>query len=190
MKKITLLSFLLTFILACATNTKPIELYVSVDGISANDGSKEKPFSGINQAITKAKELKSNNSDSEIIIHVLPGNYYLSKAIEIQAALSGISIIGTDASEVHVKGSVVLASKWTKFNDNLFVTQVDETLDFDQLIINGNAQILARYPNYDENGHYWQGYAADAISKERVASWKHPKGAFFNALHKGRWGGF
>lgn len=190
MKKITLLSFLLIFVLACGTNTMPIEIYVSVDGVSTNTGSKELPFSNINEAINKAKQLKSNNSDLEIIIRVLPGDYYLTKAIEIPASLSGVSIVGSDASEVHVKGSVVLDSKWTKFNDTIYVTQVDEALDFDQLVINGNAQILARYPNYDENGHYWQGHAADAISKERVASWENPKGAFFHALHKGRWGGF
>ncbi|KAA5825186.1 DUF1565 domain-containing protein [Algibacter amylolyticus] len=190
MKNNILLLFLFTFVLACATNTKPIEIYVSVNGTSANDGSKAKPFSSINQAINKAKALKSNNLDAEIIINVLPGDYYLTQAIEIPAVLSGVSIIGTDASEVHVKGSVVLDSKWTKFNENVYVTLVDNSLDFDQLIINGKAQLLARYPNYDENGHYWQGYAADAISKERVASWENPKGALFHALHGGRWGGF
>ncbi|WP_405296605.1 PDZ domain-containing protein [Algibacter sp. Ld11] len=190
MKKIISLSFLLTLVLSCTTISRPIELYVSVNGASGNDGSKAQPFLGISQAINKAKTLKSENSNSEIIINVLPGDYYLSKAIEISSELSGISIVGSDASEVHIKGSVVLDSKWEKFNENILVTLVDEALDFDQLIINRDSQILARYPNYNEEGHYWQGYAADAISKARVASWKNPKGGFFHALHKGRWGGF
>ena len=190
MKKITLLSFLLTLVLACATNTKPIELYVSANGASTNDGSKAEPFSDIDQAINKAKDLKSNNSDTAITIHVLPGEYYLTKAIEIPASLSGIAIKGSNASEVFIKGSVVLNPKWTKFNETIYVASVDDALDFDQLIVNGNAQILARYPNYDESAHYWQGFASDAISKERVGTWKNPKGAIFNALHSGRWGGF
>ena len=36
----------------------------------------------------------------------------------------------------------------------------------------------------------WQGHAADAISKERLASWSKPEGAIFHAMHRGRWGGF
>jgi hypothetical protein len=190
MKKIILLPFLILLLMACATNTKPVEIFVSVRGVASNSGTKEKPFASINEAINKAKAVKLENSDSEIIIHVLPGHYHLSKAIDIPASLSGISIKGTDAKDVHVKGSVVLEPTWTKYNDNIYVTNVNANLDFDQLIINGKAQILARYPNYNEKAHYWQGYAADAISKERLASWKQPKGAIFNALHSGRWGGF
>jgi hypothetical protein len=79
---------------------------------------------------------------------------------------------------------------WQKAEGNIYKAAVSEGSDFDQLIINGKPQILARYPNYDENGGYWQGYAADALSPERIATWENPEGAFFHVMHSGRWGGF
>ena len=170
--------------------SKTINIFVSEEGEDANDGSKQKPFASISEAIQKATQLKLQDTNARIVINILAGDYYLSESIVIPASLSGISIQGTKASEVSIKGSMILNPQWEKYSNNIFVTSVVENSDFDQLIVNGKSQILARYPNYDKNSHYWQGYAADAISKKRVASWKNPKGAYFNALHSGRWGGF
>ena len=130
----------------------------------------------------------SKNKNISIEIKIGSGDYYLKKAIEITPELSGLTITG-NASDVTLKGSVPLNLDWSKLNDTIFVADVKEGLDFDQLVINNKPQILARYPNYDETAHYWQGFAADAISKERIATWKNPKGAYFNALHGGKWGG-
>ena len=169
---------------------KEINIFVSKVGLNINDGSKQKPFAKISDAIEKAKQLKLQDSKASIIINILPGDYYLSEPLIIPALLSGISIKGTKASEVSIKGSKLLNPIWKKYDKNIFVTGVAENSDFDQLLVNGNPQILARYPNYNEDSHYWQGYASDAISKERIASWKNPEGAYFNASHVGRWGGF
>ena len=190
MKKIIVLLSLVLAVVSCDSQRDSIDIYVSNSGEKTAEGTKSDPLLTIADAVIKATLLKENHSKTEITIHVLPGEYHLKEAIQIPASLSGVSIKGSDASEVFIKGSTVLNPKWSKFSDAIYVTSVAENLDFDQLIVNGTAQILARYPNYDESAHYWQGFAADAISNERVASWKHPKGAFFNALHSGRWGGF
>ncbi|CAH8281500.1 hypothetical protein EV196_104231 [Mariniflexile fucanivorans] len=190
MKRVSILLVVLTVFFSCVAQSNSIEIYVSQNAAKNSDGSKEKPFANLKAAIAKATQLRANNDKLNIVINMLPGEYHLSEAITIPASLSGLTIKGTDASEVSIKGSVVLNPKWKKFNETIYETSVPENLNFDQLVINGVPQILARYPNYDENGHYWQGYAADAISKERIAKWKHPKGAFFHALHKGRWGGY
>ncbi|AUC23599.1 peptide-binding protein, partial [Polaribacter sejongensis] len=150
---------------------------------------KENPFSSLEYAVKKASELKQKNKNISIEIKIGSGDYYLKKAIEITPKLSGLTITG-NTSDVTLKGSVPLNLDWSKLNDTIFVADVKEGLDFDQLVINNKPQILARYPNYDETAHYWQGFAADAISKERIATWKNPKGAYFNALHGGKWGGF
>lgn len=190
MSKLNPFLLLLFVVFSCQTESNTVQLYVAKDGTAANTGSKAQPFGSISKAIEKARELKQVNAASQVVINILPGDYHLSQAIHISPLLNGLTIQGTDATEVRIKGSKPLQANWKQYNENIYVTPVDGNLDFDQLVVNGKAQILARYPNYDENAHYWQGYAADAISKERLASWKKPEGAFFHALHKGRWGGF
>lgn len=181
-KKITGLLVLFAFLVSSCSDNK-IDLFVD---LHAGEGN----FTTIQDAIDAAKEIKKNNQDAQITIRVSAGNYHLDKAIEIRPELNGISIVGVGSNEVSIKGSVPLQLDWKKHSENIYVASVPEKLKFDQLLVDGKSQILARYPNYDETAHYWQGYAKDAFSKERIASWKNPKGAFFHALHGGRWGGF
>ncbi|MDN3617856.1 PDZ domain-containing protein [Polaribacter undariae] len=191
MKKSSILIITL-IVLCCFSFTSTVEvkeIYVSKNVVEKADGSKENPFSSLEDAVKKASELKQKNKNISIEIKIGSGDYYLKKAIEITPELSGLTITG-NASDVTLKGSVPLNLDWSKLNDTIFVADVKEGLNFDQLVINNKPQILARYPNYDETAHYWQGFAADAISKERIATWKNPKGAYFNALHGGKWGGF
>lgn len=185
--------FIITVVLfwSCTSTTKPTEIFVSQEATSTNhDGTKEHPFATVNDAIQAASDLKIQEPETNIIINILPGEYNLTKPILIPASLSGLTIKGSNLSEVSIKGSISLEAKWNKFNENIYVATVDKGLDFDQLVVDGKAQILARYPNYNEDAQYWQGFAADAISKERVASWGKPEGTYFNALHGGKWGGF
>lgn len=191
MKKIILFVIIGIAICSCASNKiSTIELFVSKGSSSNNEGTKQQPFAHLEEAIARATQLKLKNANSKIVINILPGDYYLEKPIIIPATLSGLSIKGSNASEVSIRGSVPLDLKWEKLDGNIYVAPVDKSLDFDQLTANEKPQILARYPNYNEEAHYWQGFAADAISKERIATWEKPKGAYFNALHGGKWGGF
>ncbi|WP_339884926.1 alpha/beta hydrolase fold domain-containing protein [Polaribacter vadi] len=167
-----------------------IELFVSKKGSLKNKGTKEYPFLKLKAAIKEATALKLKDENTKVNINLLPGDYHLEKSIVISPLLNGLTIKGTNASEVTIKGSVVLNTSWKKYNNDIYVTTVASNLDFDQLVVNNKPQILARYPNYDEKAQYWQGFAADAISKERIATWKNPIGAYFNALHSGKWGGF
>ncbi|MEI6865458.1 PDZ domain-containing protein [Flavicella sp.] len=190
MKIIFTLFLPLIVLISCLSKNDSIDIYVSKVLETKSDGTKEFPFGNLAAALDRVSEIKLRQPDEKIIIHLLPGTYYLSKPIELNASLSGITIKGSKSSEVSIKGSVSLEVDWKKYKKEIYVTNVDKGLDFDQFIIDGKAQILARYPNYNEEGHYWQGYAADVISKERIASWENPEGAYFHALHGGRWGGF
>jgi len=58
----------------------------------------------------------------------------------------------------------------------------------DQLFVNGQRQMLARYPNYDPNAKYLGGWAPDAISPERAKRWADPRGAYIHAIHQYLWG--
>ncbi len=79
---------------------------------------------------------------------------------------------------------------WERYNDSIWETKIPVDNKFDQLFVNGQPQILARYPNYDESGGHWQGHAADAISPERIKNWEDPAGTIVHVMHRGEWGGF
>jgi hypothetical protein len=189
MKKSTFYVLSLLVIICFGCQNQEIDIYVSPLGNNSNNGAKETPFKTIEKALESAKSIKKKEND-KINIHLLEGDYHLTSTLEITPQLNNLSIIGDGLDKVSIKGSKVIETKWEKFSDNILVTTINEDLDFNQLFINGEKQILARYPNYDENGGYWQGFAADAIDKDRISKWKNPIGGFVHALHKGRWGGF
>jgi hypothetical protein len=186
MNRIALFILILLFAVFQSCKTKTFEILVSQTGESQDEFS----FKTVNEAIEKAYLIKADNSNAEIVINILPGDYYLSSPISIDSRLSRLKIIGAGKSLVTLKGSVPLNVKWEQFNENIFVADVAGDIALDQLIVDGQPQILARYPNYIEEGGFWQGYAADAISPERIKNWEHPEGAIFNAMHGGKWGGF
>ena len=167
--------------------TQPVELYVTKDKKNLH---KNQSFASLEQAIKRAVKIKKKDQGQEVVVKVGLGEYYLKAPLIITPDLSNLSVKGAGADRVRVKGSIPLVLDWKKLDDNIYVANVGNELDFDQLVINNKVQILARYPNYDESARYWQRYAEDAISKQRLASWKKPEGAYFHALHGGRWGGF
>lgn len=175
------------FFLGCGSKT--VTLYVS-PGETDGTGTQDAPFSDIQQAIQRAEALKAKDADALITIQLLPGDYRLSEPLLITPALNGVTITGTGTAEVRLMGSTPLDLSWQTYNGSIQVADIPADVQFDQLVVNDQVQILARYPNYDEEGGDWQGHAADAISKERLASWAKPEGAIFHAMHRGRWGGF
>ncbi|GAB5552972.1 MAG: PDZ domain-containing protein [Saprospiraceae bacterium] len=173
---------------ACTKNT--IDLYVSPKGQADNNGQIGSPLSDIQAAIMLAQKHKEKAPQAIVNINLLPGDYYLSSRIRINPSLNGVNIIGSSASEVRIKGARPLDLNWEQRDSSIFIATLNNDLKFDQLVVNDQLQTLARYPNYNEDGRDWQGHAADAISKERLASWANPEGAILNVMHNGRWGGF
>ena len=47
---------------------------------------------------------------------------------------------------------------------------------------------MARYPNFDPNARYLNGFAADAVSPDRVAGWNNPAGGYIHGLQRSLWG--
>jgi len=159
---------------------------ITVDQSSSN--SQNLTFKTINKAIDKAYQIKSDKHNTDITINILAGEYNLSSPITITSELNGLTIQGSEKSQVTLKGSKPLNLKWEKYNNNIYVAKVGTKLKIKQFIVNDQLQILARYPDFNPNINIWNGYAEDAISKERIKTWSHPEGAILNALHKGKWG--
>lgn len=132
--------------------------------------------------------------DCDLTIRYRPGTYYLDSTLVIPAALTngkGYTTIQGDARHgVTLSGGKALTVKWQPWKHGIYRTPLYISFDFDQLYLDGVAQVRARYPNYDSTASHYNGYAADAISKSRIAGWQHPAGGYIHALHKAEWGGY
>jgi hypothetical protein len=139
--------------------------------------------------------LKKNGSLAPIEMVIRQGTYRLDKPLVVTAAESGsenapLTIKAEEGQQVTLSAAVALHLTWEKYQEGIWKAQVPKALSFQQLYANGRLLNRARYPNYDPTILPFQGYAADALSPERVQRWKDPTTAYIHALHIGRWGGF
>ena len=190
MKRNLLLFTLLIAIVVMSCQPQTIEIYVATNGSVKYKGTKESPYGTIQDALSAFENIKKSNKNAKAVIHILEGEYRLSQPIEISEAVNGVTIKGEDSDKVIIKGSEKLDLSWKKYNENIFVTEIPSHFKLDQLYANGKQQILARYPNYNEEAGHWQGHAADAIDPDRTQHWKQPIGAIIHVMHSGVWGGF
>ncbi|MDQ2863629.1 MAG: right-handed parallel beta-helix repeat-containing protein, partial [Bacteroidota bacterium] len=185
-KKLLLLTILLSVFFFCgAQNT----IYVSVKGNDNNPGTLVKPFKTLQAAITNAISL----SVKDVPIEMRGGTYSLLKTIEITAnnfSAGSLNIRPYQNEKVTITGSEKIQLHWQPYKNAILKAALDVTKSPDQLFINGKAAHMARYPNYDATARVYNGTAEDAISDERVKTWKNPAGGYIHALHEGEWGSF
>jgi hypothetical protein len=89
---------------------------------------------------------------------------------------------------VSLSGGTPLRLQWTAYRDGIMRAKVPPGTRTDQLFVNGERQTLARYPNYDPNADRLNGWAPDAISKERASRWRDPRGGYVHGLNEPLWG--
>lgn len=129
------------------------------------------------------------------VVLMEPGTYYLDSTLVITPELAngnGAVVImpAHPGDDVTLSGGQPVKVKWRRWKNGIYKAKLELPYSFDQLYINDRQQVRARYPNYDSSAQYYNGSAADAISPERVKTWKHPQGGYVHALHKGEWGGY
>ena len=123
------------------------------------------------------------------------GVYHLPETLVFDARDSGtakspVLYQAASGEKVVLSGGRTLDLKWEPWKDGIYKAAVPEGLSTEELFINGERQILARYPNFDPSAKYFGGFAADAVSKERAARWADPAGGYLHAMHPSLWGGF
>lgn len=84
----------------------------------------------------------------------------------------------------------MLDLNWIPHDNGIFQAKTPAGLKIDQLFANGERQHMARYPNFAPNVPHFNGFAADAFSRERAARWKAPAGGLIHAMHRAHWGGY
>lgn len=171
------------------------DFYVSPTGSDKEKGTLIKPFATIAYAQLKVRTYKLANPSEAVTVYLRGGKYYLSEPIVFTADDSGSKeapiIYKAYKDEVPlILGGVKLNGlMWEKYDKNIYKTKVPKGFIFETLFVNGNQQILARYPNYTEDAPAFNGIASDCLSKERVATWEDPTYGYFHAMHRSLWGG-
>lgn len=159
-------------------------IFVSPEGNDTGNGTFSRPVKSIEAALEIAKK----TSAEHLRIELRQGCYYLESPVVITSSdFTGknLTITAAQNEKVVISGGRKIDLLWKKGKKNIYEAAVD--LDFDQLFVNGEKRILARYPNY-EKGVIFNGTAEDALSSKRIKSWKNPAGGFIHAMHSGQWG--
>ena len=170
------------------------DIYVSQSGSDTNPGTSDKPLASLAAAQNMARKAVGSEA---VTVHVADGIYYLPETLIFTAEDSGTEMNPVVYKAVNEGGAVLsggskLDLDWSPCKNGIFQATTPAGLDIDQLFINGKNQRMARYPNSDasKKTEAYQGYAADAFSKERAANWADPTGGYIHAMHSKRWGGY
>ena len=163
--------------------------YVSPAGDDTNPGTLENPFATVPRAQSAARQMPGG-------VFLRGGTYYLSATLVFTAQDSGTSnapvvFQNYSGEQPVISGGVRLDHlDWRPYANGIFQAQVPANLETGEIFVNGERQVLARYPNFDPQAKYFDGFAADAISPQRVARWSDPAGGYYHAMHPALWGDF
>ncbi len=183
------------------------EIFVSPTGNDNNPGTKDRPFGSVERALEETAKFAGKKS---ITIWFNEGTYYLKETILLDSKMSGtaekpIVFAALPGAKVVVKGSQVLEGlKWSVHKAGIYVAEVPAGLNFDQLFINGERQIRARFPNYDyenplrggkgyhqvtggTNRRYDEWFSFDP-EKFTQKEWKNPETGIVHAFQSHNWG--
>ena len=169
------------------------EIHVSPSGNDANAGTIDRPVASLHRAQELAR---ASASHEPVTVMLRGGTHYLGKPLVFTAADSGAAqapVIYTAYGNEKpvISGGVRLVNlDWKPFREGIMQATVPADLLADQLFVNGERQILARYPNVDPKQLIFRGSAADAIGPDRVARWSDPAGGYLHTMHPSLWGGF
>lgn len=169
-----------------------VEIHVSPHGADDGDGSPERPV----QTLVAAQRMARRSAGREAVrVMIHAGTYCLREPLVLTGEDSGtesapVTYTSADAEPAILSGARELELAWAPYRDGIMQAPTPAELTMDQLFVNQRQEPMARYPNFDPKIPIYNGYAADAVSKERTAMWSHPAGGFIHAMHRLRWGGF
>jgi hypothetical protein len=188
----TLAATLATLVPIRRAGAAPKELFISPGGNDANPGTRTRPLGSIAAAQRAARTVKAT---SPVIVWFRAGVYYLPQTVVFGPEDSGteqnpVTWSAYEGEEAVISGGARLKLDWKPHRDGIMMARTPAGLETDQLFINGRRQLMARYPNYDPASQYFDGWSADALSKERAARWADPRGGYIHAMHRSLWGDF
>lgn len=168
------------------------EIHVAPGGSDLNSGAPGKALATLAAAQRVARQFAGKEA---VTVVLEDGIYYLPEPLRFGPEDSGTAATpqiwaAAPGAKPVISGGVLLGLDWQPLKNGIFQAKVPPGLETDQIFVNGERQILARYPNFNPQERIFNGYAADAISPERARTWSDPAGGFLHAMHPAQWGGF
>ncbi len=168
------------------------KFFVGPGGDDGNPGTAERPFATLVRAQQAVRALGQGHGAT---VRLQGGTYYLDQPLVFTSADSGsadapVVFAAAAGQTVVVSGGRRLQLDWRPYRDGIFQAATPDGLEIDQVFVDGQRQPMARYPNFDPQVAIYNGYAADAFSRERAARWSDPAGGYIHAMHRARWGGY
>ena len=127
-------------------------IYVSPSGDDENDGSIENPLASLH----RAREVTANRKsriDKPITVLLREGVYYFKKCVRFGSPDSGttgpVTYAACPGEKVTFSGATQLDLEWLPFRDGIMMARVAAGIVFDQLFVDGEHQMRARYPSFD-----------------------------------------
>lgn len=170
---------------------RPAEIHVSPTGRDDAAGTAAAPLRTVAAAQRVARKFAGREA---VTVLLKAGVYSLPETVVFTPEDSGTKdhpVTYAAAEEaVVLSGGTRLDLRWEPFRDGILKATVPDRLLIDQLFTNGRRQQMARYPNFDPKVRHFNGYAANAFSRERAARWADPRGGFIHAMHVHEWGDY
>ncbi len=117
------------------------DIYITANGKESKNG--ELVFNAIEEGLNAVVQLRSEGVQNTLTLHLMEGEYRLSSPIRIQPEHGPLKIVGKGADKTIIKGSKVLTPKWEKYNDNIWVAQLQKEDKFDQLFVDLSGEFHA-----------------------------------------------
>ncbi|HKW30536.1 MAG TPA: PDZ domain-containing protein [Verrucomicrobiae bacterium] len=163
--------------------------FVSPAGDDANPGTLDKPFATLQRAQQAVRQERGT-------VYLRGGIYYLPETLVFTAQDSGtkdapVIYQAYEKEQPVISGGARLAGlKWRPDTNGIMQAQAPKDLRTEEIFVNGERQILARYPNFDPQAQYFDGFTSGADIKRRAARWADPAGGYLHAMHPALWGDF
>lgn len=131
----------------------------------------------------------------DVVVELSGGTYRLAAPLQFGPQDSGrdghtVTWTAAPGAQVTISGGRLLHPDWQPVATGSKIMQatVPTGLNFDGLFVNGQRQILARYPNYDPTASRLEGSTTLANLNQESAKWADPSTALVRAMHCGDWG--
>jgi len=175
-----------------AASAHSAELWVSPAGDDAGPGSRAKPLKTFDGA-RRAARRHDGRTREPLTVFFQSGVYYLPETVVFTAEDSGgkdapVTYAAAPGAKVVISGGQRARLTWKPHGAGIMQASVPKGFTSDQLFVDGHRQHMARFPNYDPEAQYFQGFSADCTSPKRVARWSDPAGGFVHAMHRSLWG--
>ncbi|HEY3630980.1 MAG TPA: hypothetical protein VGL21_08775, partial [Jatrophihabitantaceae bacterium] len=131
----------------------------------------------------------------DVVVELAGGTYYVAAPLQFGPQDSGrngqtVTWTAAPGAEVTISGGRQLRPIWhpVATGSKIMAATIPTGLNFDGLFVNGQRQILARYPNYDPTASRLDGSTSLANLNQESATWSDPSTALVRAMHCNDWG--